>query len=745
MMTSISPPLLVTDGSGIPIPLNPLSSNAIARRLGPGGLMSKMYGMGETLIKPIEDRVTRAFRMGPRSAADAIAEIFEKDCDSVLNSLYDFHKGMPNESPRDIRKLEHLCRKLIRYADQRKTNLTLLQTFECIIMLVTKYPGIRCMLLHANKPDVKEWKAKEEELERLLRDLYPHRDVEEQRCLFFKNFALVAISCTTVSAIIEQTSPCVLGRASEQYCTIQQLLNFCGDSQGSEGAFLGYLAVRFLAKILQRPTFWKMLPNTGPDANQVYIAKKMCERALVLVEDITSSDNQRIAVDDVDVEGTDDFLRTLLAGLYDWVRDSWKHLQCSDEPVAEFFRTFKKLVTVLQSASSELKNLLPFSTKQATALEFAVGIEDISSDEEVETGVSSATSSLSSLSLTSKSSSNEGDSVIAPAVSSFGSTYPLPCDGQEIQRLDAQHTLGDVDEDDIPNYFIERDDRVFHADPKSPYPLPCDGWEIQRLDTQHSLLREIHGHNYIFPDIVQAVLAHDVEGKIVVDLAHGTGRWTLEMGEEFPHVQFYGLEIVPMTNRDHLDNVQFELDSEISQGTRFEDASVTMVHARTTDMTVRNYYQSIIIEAARILRRRGLFLAGEWAVYPTFVENAPHPDPAQMALVQYFTILTNCLTNRGITPVAHNLAGLVASSNLFAVHRRDMWVPIGPWDPARQNFGNKMRIIITRLMSSTKPLLLQASGMTSDQIDQLFAASNTEMISTPGLAIVFHSICAERL
>ncbi|KAF5366707.1 hypothetical protein D9758_006445 [Tetrapyrgos nigripes] len=315
----------------------------------------------------------------------------------------------------------------------------------------------------------------------------------------------------------------------------------------------------------------------------------------------------------------------------------------------------------------------------------------------------------------------------------------------QVEDLHEESGVGDVDEEDIPSYFIERDGRLYHADPRSPYPLPCDGREIQRLDTQHSLLREINGHNYIFPDIVQGVLAPDVEGKIVVDFAHGTGRWTMEMGEEFPHVQFYGLEIVPITNRDHLDNVQFELDSEISQGTRFENASITMVHARTTYMTVRNYYQSIIIEAARILRRRGLFLAGEWAVYPTFVENAPHPDPAQMALVQYFTILTNCLTTRGITPVAHNLAGLVASSNLFAVHHRDTWVPIGPWDPARQTFGNRMRTILRRFMSSTKPLLLQASGMTSEQIDQLFAVCNTEMVSTPGLALIFHSICAERL
>ncbi|THU86310.1 hypothetical protein K435DRAFT_763501 [Dendrothele bispora CBS 962.96] len=302
----------------------------------------------------------------------------------------------------------------------------------------------------------------------------------------------------------------------------------------------------------------------------------------------------------------------------------------------------------------------------------------------------------------------------------------------------------DVDDESIPSYFIERGGRLYHADTTSPYPLPCDGREIQRLNAQHSLLKNVFGRNYIRQDLVQEVLTDDGSMKVVVDFAHGTGRWAVEMGQQFPHVQFYGLEIVPITNREHLDNVQFELNSEISRGTRFDEGSVTIVHARTVYMTVRNYYQSIILEAGRILQTGGLYLAGEWG-YPAFIGQEPHPNLAQMGLGQFFNSLSQCLAPRGITRLGRDLENLIRNSNLFnPIHVHNVWVPIGPWDPQRQEFGARMRRILRRFMSSTKPLLLESSGWTEAQINDLFAVCNTEMTSTPRLVMVFHAICAVR-
>ncbi|KAK7445754.1 hypothetical protein VKT23_014750 [Stygiomarasmius scandens] len=301
----------------------------------------------------------------------------------------------------------------------------------------------------------------------------------------------------------------------------------------------------------------------------------------------------------------------------------------------------------------------------------------------------------------------------------------------------------DVDDDSIPSYFIERGGRLYHAT-NSPYPLPCDGREIQRLDAQHVLLKKVFSGNYINRDLVHEALAENGNAKIVVDFAHGTGRWTLEMGMDFPHVQFYGLEIVPITNRDYLDNVQFELNSELSQGTRFADASVTIVHARATYMAVRNYYQFIIMEAARILRPHGLFLAGEWG-FPAFIGNDPHPDVNQMSLMRFFVVLRDCLLQRGITRIARDLEYFIGNSNMFhPVDPQNFWIPIGQWDPQRQELGNRMRKILRRFMSSTKPFLLQTSGLTEEQIVHLFATCNTEMVSTPRLVMVYHSVCAVR-
>jgi hypothetical protein len=60
----------------------------------------------------------------------------------------------------------------------------------------------------------------------------------------------------------------------------------------------------------------------------------------------------------------------------------------------------------------------------------------------------------------------------------------------------------------------------------------------------------------------------------------------IEMAVDFPHVQFHGLDIVPISQRTDLpDNVQFEIH-DINEPTRFPENSVELVHARSVSMTV---------------------------------------------------------------------------------------------------------------------------------------------------------------
>src|SRR5579884_2987883 len=58
-----------------------------------------------------------------------------------------------------------------------------------------------------------------------------------------------------------------------------------------------------------------------------------------------------------------------------------------------------------------------------------------------------------------------------------------------------------------------------------PYLLPKDIQEVNRLDFQHFLLRQVLKGHYVAPV--------DTADKIL-DVACGTGRWMLDMGQEFP-------------------------------------------------------------------------------------------------------------------------------------------------------------------------------------------------------------------
>ncbi|CAG8560249.1 4377_t:CDS:2 [Ambispora gerdemannii] len=71
-----------------------------------------------------------------------------------------------------------------------------------------------------------------------------------------------------------------------------------------------------------------------------------------------------------------------------------------------------------------------------------------------------------------------------------------------------------------------------------PYVLPADIEEDDRLHQQHFALKYICGGNYTAP-------IHDLikPGSKILDLGCGPGQWTLEMAQEFPQADVYGIDI----------------------------------------------------------------------------------------------------------------------------------------------------------------------------------------------------------
>ncbi|CAG8518579.1 6396_t:CDS:2 [Ambispora leptoticha] len=80
--------------------------------------------------------------------------------------------------------------------------------------------------------------------------------------------------------------------------------------------------------------------------------------------------------------------------------------------------------------------------------------------------------------------------------------------------------------------------RKFYDINVAPYVFPTDIEEVDRLHQQHFTLKHICRGNYTAP-------IHDIirPGSKILDLGCGPGQWTLEIAQEFPFAQVYGIDI----------------------------------------------------------------------------------------------------------------------------------------------------------------------------------------------------------
>ncbi|KAK0202660.1 S-adenosyl-L-methionine-dependent methyltransferase [Desarmillaria ectypa] len=306
----------------------------------------------------------------------------------------------------------------------------------------------------------------------------------------------------------------------------------------------------------------------------------------------------------------------------------------------------------------------------------------------------------------------------------------------------------DVEElrsDEFTNYFVESNGRLFHSSATCPYPLPVDTPEQQRLNVLHNALFCLIGAHCVGP-VPELLMSEPGRQKIVVDMCTGTGKWVMEMAEQYPHIHFYGFDIVPIATRYPLPNVTFELH-DVGERTRYPDRSIDLVHARSVSMTVCDYGE-IIREVSRILRPGGIFVSGEWGRRPAF-----HPsynlDPASQtpSFYRFFQLLHGALAQRGILPVAGTVHSMLQSNGGFSeITSQTRYFPIGPWsaDRAMQRIGRAFRRVLSRYMDSVRPVILEL-GMNASDLDDLYADARAEIANAQGLVMVYYSVYAHRI
>ncbi|KAF9466924.1 hypothetical protein BDZ94DRAFT_91849 [Collybia nuda] len=117
------------------------------QNLGPGTLLHQIYSdVGERLAKRA-DQIAQHLGLGPEAITQHILEAFG-DKDQTLSKLVELYRSRKYKAvvPWTLPVAKY-CIELVHYTLRSEASETRLQAFNCIIKMITFYPGLRQLLL----------------------------------------------------------------------------------------------------------------------------------------------------------------------------------------------------------------------------------------------------------------------------------------------------------------------------------------------------------------------------------------------------------------------------------------------------------------------------------------------------------------------------------------------------------------------------------------------------------------------
>nr|XP_019014476.1 uncharacterized protein I206_00558 [Kwoniella pini CBS 10737]OCF53257.1 hypothetical protein I206_00558 [Kwoniella pini CBS 10737] len=250
-------------------------------------------------------------------------------------------------------------------------------------------------------------------------------------------------------------------------------------------------------------------------------------------------------------------------------------------------------------------------------------------------------------------------------------------------------------------------DRVFREDGGRRFQAQND--DYSRLECQHRAFKAVQGGiNFLAP-----VHGNLQKGCRALDIGCGTGIWTIEMANEFPHVEWIGTDLAPVQRDTELpDNLHF-VQNDVTQGLPFPDNSFDFVHSRLLVMGIRNW-KEIIDEVLRVLKPNGMFCMIE-CDFPWGLPGIPENQWKEKAKghCKFSDYLTMAVKNRGYD---HQAASVTISSLMKAsgkvknVNQLESYLPLWGWsnDPNYRKGGEIMRADAEDIPNSVMIVILDA-------------------------------------
>ncbi|HEX9038692.1 MAG TPA: class I SAM-dependent methyltransferase [Ktedonobacterales bacterium] len=205
-------------------------------------------------------------------------------------------------------------------------------------------------------------------------------------------------------------------------------------------------------------------------------------------------------------------------------------------------------------------------------------------------------------------------------------------------------------------------ERQYVAD--APYLLPKDLGETNRLDFQHYMLRHALRGNYGAPL---------EDPRDILDVGSGTGRWAMDLAQQFPQASVVGMDLAPpavearATPRPGPENYRFVQGNALER-IPFPDESFSFVHQRFLTLAIpAARWPDVVAELLRVTR------SGGWV---ELVETEPPTGaPAIDQLAAWGVELT---TRRGIDmSLMARIGELLRNSGASQVTARTVKMAVG--------------------------------------------------------------------
>ena len=241
------------------------------------------------------------------------------------------------------------------------------------------------------------------------------------------------------------------------------------------------------------------------------------------------------------------------------------------------------------------------------------------------------------------------------------------------------------------------------------YMLPKDWQETNRLDLQHVLLSSLLGKNIVAP------IGNPTS---ILDVGCGTGRWCQEMATTFPQADVVGVDVVLPERKDASwpDNCTFVV-GDVLQGLSFENKSFDVVHQRLLMGAVpAGRWQDVINELMRVTHVGGwIELIESEGVFP---KSGPYTQQISQWLIEAGKRRgIDVLIGRKLKGFLQNVAGIEK------VEAETLFIPMGERNNPIENMSAD---VVQALFQSLRPLIVTNLDVSKEVYDRLLASVRDE-------------------